>query len=103
DLAGPDRERHAVEGGDGAEALRDAVELEQRGGQDSRTLIFPARMSFLISSSLASIAGVPPVQTAMSDALGPMASPNGLNSAFHVPATSWSMAYSTWYPTPVMV
>ena len=63
-------------------------------------MIFFASRSFLISSSLAFCSGVA-LQMIMSEDCGPIARPNGLNSGFQVPATTCSMAYSTWKPTPV--
>jgi hypothetical protein len=53
-------------------------------------------MSFSMASIFLSCSGVSPPHTFMSEAMGPIFRPNGLNSAFQVPATNWSMAYSTW-------
>ena len=98
DLAGTDVERDAVERGQRAEALADAVErdssaaggrrkqalrcivpdrLDDHPAQPSSVLILPSLMAFSASSSLALTSGVA-LQTTIADACGPIASPNAL-------------------------
>jgi hypothetical protein len=81
DLAGGDVERYAVERGEVAEALADAVDREQRlarfGHQPSSVLILPARIACSASSTFFFTSG-DALQTIIADACGPIARPKAL-------------------------